>query len=300
MDEFHVPVLVSEVLDYLAIQPGNTYIDATVGGGGHGIEIVKQGGILLGIDVDNDAIKFVTQRWRKEARSLNGNKSNVTIVRGNFADIDRIAEGAGFQNVSGILFDLGVSSHQLDTPARGFSFRLNGPLDMRMDTSLAVRALDLVNGLTRKELEELFARLGEEPKARIIARKITEERRKRPIDSTDLLAQIVEKVYGGRTRDIHPATTVFQAIRIAVNDELNTLENALPKSFSLLKEGGRLAVISFHSLEDRIVKDYYVTQEKKGMGKILTKKPVTPTDWEIAKNRRSRSAKLRVFEKGVI
>jgi len=292
MNEYHKSVLLEEAMRYLAVKPGKKYIDATLGGGGHTKEILVRGGHVLGIDVDEEALAFVKEKLKTEHSKF----ENFTVARGNFADIDRISRDKGFKKVSGILFDLGVSSHQVDEAERGFSFRENGPLDMRMSNKLTVKASDLINGLSKKELVTLFEKLGEEWNARPIADAIISTRRRNPIVSTKQLADIVESVTA-KTGKIHPATKVFQALRIAVNDELNSLRDGLRRSVELLEDHGRIVVISFHSLEDRIVKDMFKDFSETKKGKVLTQKPLTPSEEEIQINPRSRSAKLRVFER---
>ena len=288
MNNYHTSVLLQEVLDYLELKRGKWYIDATLGGGGHTQAILEKGCRVLCIDVDQDALNHVRQRL--------GSNEDLVLARGNFRDIDTLAKEHGLEKVSGILFDVGVSSYQLDTPERGFSFQ-DGPLDMRMDQQLSVTAGDLVNGLTNKELQELFVRLGEERYARSIAKHIEVYRKEQLIRTTGELVGIIRQAVPHLPTKVHPATRVFQALRIAVNDELHALSEALPKAVNLLESGGRLVVISFHSLEDRIVKRAFVTFEQEGLGKIITKKPIEATEDELGENRRSRSAKLRVFEK---
>lgn len=298
MSDFHKPVLLNEVIDALQVRRDKQYIDATIGGGGHGMEIIKHGGVVLGIDADEEAIAFTKRRWNVESRSLNLDKKNLILVRGNFRDIDKIARLNGFDSVAGILFDLGVSSFQLETVGRGFSFLREAPLDMRMDKSLAVSALDLINGLTKGELNELFTKLGEEKFALAISDRIVRAREIRPIKTTVELANIVLSVYGPRReRHLHPGTKVFQALRIAVNDELHSLQEALPKTLDLLEKRGRIVIISFHSLEDRIVKHTFREWERQGKVTVLTKKPVQPNEEELKTNARARSAKMRVIEK---
>lgn len=299
MSEYHVSVLLQEAIEALAIKQGETYIDATLGGGGHTSEILKRGGTVLGIDADDDAIAHAKERFHEK----------VTIAKGNFRNIQEIAGKKGFTQVSGILFDLGVSSYQFDKPEKGFSFQYEAPLDMRMDTALSVTAADLINALHKEELVELFITYGEEQHAKRIVSAIVEARRTKRIETTIELAEIIARVYprkthplipssGGETkRRIHPATKVFQALRIAVNDELHTLKEALTASIDLLKPKGRIVIISFHSLEDRIVKNAFLEFAEKNQGKIITKKPIIPTYEEIETNKRSRSAKMRVFEK---
>lgn len=293
MSDYHVSVLLQEVVDGLQVAAGEKYIDATLGAAGHSMAMIEKGGIVLGIDQDADAIAYV-----QELRSKNQELSEkLKIAKGNFARIAEIARENGFGEVSGILFDLGVSSHQLDTGERGFSFLSDAPLDMRMDASLAVSARDLVNGLTKGELVELFTKYGEEPFAKRIAQEIVSVREKKSIESTHELASIVARVYPKGNHKVHPGTKVFQALRIAVNDELRSLEEALPQALGTLKKGGRIAIISFHSLEDRIVKQTFLKWEDEKLGKIITKKPIIPGTEEEEKNRRSRSSKLRIFEK---
>lgn len=293
MSDYHVSVLLQEVVDGLQVAAGEKYIDATLGAAGHSMAMIEKGGIVLGIDQDADAIAYV-----QELRSKNQELSEkLKIAKGNFARIAEIARENGFDEVSGILFDLGVSSHQLDTGERGFSFLSDAPLDMRMDASLAVSARDLVNGLTKGELVELFTKYGEEPFAKRIAQEIVSVREKKLIESTHELASIVAGVYPKGNHKVHPGTKVFQALRIAVNDELRSLEEALPQALGILKKGGRIAIISFHSLEDRIVKQTFLKWEDEKLGKIITKKPIIPDTEEEEKNRRSRSSKLRIFEK---
>lgn len=295
MSSFHTPVLLKEVVEYLKIEKGKKYIDATIGGGGQTIEIVKRGGIVLGIDVDQEAIGYLKEKLKIWGR--------LTLVKGNFKDIDKIAQENGFENVSGVIFDLGVSSHQLEKPERGFSFQKEGPLDMRMDKDLAVQAKDIIQVLTKGELYELFSKLGEESNARRISEFIVSARKIKPIETTEDLALIIESVYRMKKNASSAFARasadkkVFQALRIAVNDELNALKEALPKAVKLIEEKGRLLVISFHSLEDRIVKRSFNEFSQRGLGRIITKKPITATVEEINRNIRSRSAKLRVLEK---
>jgi len=297
MNDFHKPVLLQEVIDFLRVKRGSKYIDATLGGGGHSKKILEQGGIVLGIDQDEDAIQFVKKNFKFEILNF-----KLVLVKGNFKNIDEIAHLKGFDKVSGILFDLGVSSFQLENPERGFSYQREGPLDMRMDKKLKVQAADLLNILTKGELDELFFKLGEENNARIISDGIVRARGIKPIRTTEDLVSVIQESLGkkGRTSAFDRskvAKRIFQALRIAVNDELNNLKEALPGAYTLLDRRGRLVVISFHSLEDRIVKNTFKEFESKNMGKIITKKPIVPSFLEIEKNSRSKSAKLRAFEK---
>lgn len=302
----HVPVLLPQVLRYLQPQSGGTYIDATVGGGGHAeaiLEVSSPDGRLLGLDVDPDAIARSHHRLQRFGE-------RVVLIQVNFAGLREIAQREGFVPADGVLVDLGVSSYQLETPERGFSFLRPGPLDMRMDPSLPRTAADMVNTLSEAELARLIRTYGEEPHARRIARAIVRER---PLyTTTELAALVVRVVPKRRQRRLHPATRTFQALRIAVNDELGALERALPQALEVLRPGGRLVVLTFHSLEDRIVKRFFrreasdcvcpprqpvCTCGHQARVRVLTPRPVVPTAEEVAANPRSRSAKLRVVER---
>lgn len=300
---YHQSVLLKEVIEFLRIERGARYIDATLGGGGHTLEILKRGGKVLGIDCDEEAIGFVKNTWEKDSKTLEIDFKNLVIVKDNFRNIGNIAHLKGFEEVLGIVFDLGLSGRQIENGDRGFSFQREGPLDMRMDTSLSVKASDLLKVLTKKELTQLFIKLGEERKALLIARAIVNARITRSIETTGDLIRIIEEAYGFKGGVVSAkvraslSKRVFQALRIAVNDELNNLSEALPSALRILKKNGRLAVITFHSLEDRIVKENFNNFESEKMAKILTKKPIEPSEDEIELNRRSRSAKLRIIEK---
>ena len=282
--DFHTPVLLQETIDALGVKPRKKYIDATLGGGGHTFEILKSGGEVLGIDADSDAIEHV--REKSQRSKVKGQK--LLLVQGNFRDVGEIAKAKGFGKVAGILFDLGVSLHQLKTGERGFSFQKDGPLDMRMSKEGATAA-DLVNGLYENELIYVFEKYGEETMARSIARAISLAREVKKIETTGELARIIEGVKP-RHGKINPATQVFQALRIAVNDEMHSLEEALPLAVELLEDGGRLVVISFHSLEDRIVKNFFKGHEAE-------KGPIQASSEELERNPRARSAKMRVYAK---
>jgi len=246
----HTPVLLGPTIEGLAVKPGASYIDATLGGGGHTEALLAAGaGRVLGIDRDPAALAAAGARLKADA-------ARIRLVHGNFRDIGAIAQANGFRDIAGVLMDIGVSSHQLDTPERGFSFGADAPLDMRMDPTSTTTAADLVNDLPEEELADVIYRYGEERASRRIARRIGERRSIAPIRSTGELAEVVKRAVGGKDGRIHPATRTFQALRIAVNDELGALETALPAATSLLGPAGRLAVISFHSLEDRIAKQY--------------------------------------------
>jgi 16S rRNA (cytosine1402-N4)-methyltransferase len=281
----HQPVLLQAAIGLLNIQPGEAYLDCTVGSAGHAVEIVKKGGKLYGLDVDPAAI----QRAKKRLAG-----SFYRLEQMNFAQLSAAAEKFRLTSVAGILMDLGLSSEQLADKTRGFSFQHQAPLDMRANPSLSVTAADLINGLTKGELNELFKKLGQEQHSLSIADHIVRARRAKPINTTLELADIVCRAVPPKRGRLHPATKVFQALRIAVNDELNSLKTALPLAVDLLKENGRLVIISFHSLEDSIVKHFIKNQTNL---KILTKKPIRPTAAEIAQNPRARSAKLRAAEK---
>lgn len=296
METFHKPVLLKETIELLDIKKNEIYIDATIGGGGHSIEILRAGGILIGIDCDPEAIEFTRKRLN-QACPLGAFR--WTLINDNFVNLEKIVKSLNIEKVGGILFDLGVSSYQLETPKRGFSFNADAKLDMRMDPRLSVTAADLVNALNEGELYELFTKYGEEFHSRAIARAICRARRAKPILTCNQLAQIIVRSVPkrGRYDRTHPATRVFQALRIAVNDEINNLKEALPQTEKILKSGGRLVVLSFHSLEDRIVKNFMKEKERLGSFKVLFKKPLIPSKEEILENPRSRSAKLRAGEK---
>ncbi len=297
MNNFHTPVLLKETVDLLQVKKGEKYIDATLGGGGHTEEILRLGGKVLGIDVDQEALDFVKKKL--EFRIQN---AELILAKGNFKDLEKIAHSNSFNKVSGIIFDLGVSSYQLENAKRGFSFLKGGPLDMRMDETLGVKASDLINILTKGELYEIFTKLGEERRALAISNGIVSARRIAPIQTTGDLLSVIQEAYGikGELTDFTRANIgkrVFQALRIVVNDELESIREALPQSLELLESGGRVGVISFHSLEDRIVKQSFIDFKKRSMGKIITKKPIIAKEKEIKVNPRSRSAKLRIFER---
>ena len=307
----HKPVLLDETIQALQPTPNGVYIDGTIGAGGHAEAILKAstpGGRLFGFDRDESALALAKQRLADY-----GNR--VRLFHSNFDQLEQAAEIYQIPPADGILLDLGVSSMQLDQPDRGFSFQVDAPLDMRMDRTLQQTAADLVNTLSQTELADLIYQCGEERRSRRIAKAIVEAR---PILGTKALADIISKATytgGGRTRrkksKIHPATRTFQALRIAVNDELGSLERVLPQTIRLLKPAGRLAVISFHSLEDRIVKLYFQQESQdcicppeqiictcghRATVRVITRKPIGPTSKEIDENPRARSAKLRVVE----
>ena len=286
MSSTHISVLKSEAVDALQVKAGGSYIDATLGGAGHTIEIAKLGGRVLGIDTDTQALEIA-----KENLTTAG-VTGWTLAQGNFRDIEQIAKDNGFERVDGILFDLGVSSFQLDTPERGFSYRFtDAPLDLRMNQSSGGTASELVNTASEDELYEIFATFGEEQFSRDISRAICRARSVSTIEKVEDLVAVVT----GAVKDVHNGvlSRVFQALRIAVNDELGSVKKGMEGAEKLIQSGGRLVVISFHSLEDRIVKQNMI----KGDWKVITKHPLLPSEEEIGTNRRSRSAKLRVAQK---
>lgn len=285
----HQPVMLREVLEFLQVERGGIFVDCTTGEGGHSEGILKKlppDGVLICIDRDEEMLKVAKERLGGDAR--------VKFLRGNFSQITSLLGGLGVEEVDGVLFDLGVSYAQINLPQRGFSFRQDGPLDMRMDKSQPLTAHMLVNRLSEKELEELFRKYGEEKFARRIASAIVKRRREREITSTLELAGIIRQVVKGRSH-IHPATRVFMALRIAVNKELEELESALPQAIALLKKEGRIVVLSYHSLEDRITKRSF--RLHKDVLNILTPKPLRPSKEEVAVNPKARSARLRAGER---
>ncbi|MCI5845671.1 MAG: 16S rRNA (cytosine(1402)-N(4))-methyltransferase RsmH [Oscillospiraceae bacterium] len=302
----HIPVLLQETLAALQIQPEGVYVDGTVGGAGHACEIAKQlhgKGRLIGLDRDPDAVAVATERLAPYP---------ATVVQANYDEMAQVLQRLEISAVDGILLDLGVSSHQLDTEERGFSYHTDAPLDMRMSQT-GMTAADLVNTWSQEEIARILFAYGEESFARVIARNICQARQVQPITTTLQLAEIVKNSVPQRVRRAkNPCKQTFQAIRIAVNDEFSHLERALTIAFSCLKPSGRLAVITFHSLEDRMVKQQFAKWcqgcicppdfpkcvcGKVPQGKLVNRKPITATEVELEQNRRSRSAKLRVVER---
>ncbi len=290
----HFSVLLNESVSLLTEKGGEAvYVDATVGLGGHAYELLKRNpkAFLIGIDKDPEALERAKERLKEF-------EGRFALYQADYKDIDEVLKAEKLESVDGILMDLGVSMLQLKTPERGFSFKEEAPLDMRMDPQQRLTAYDVVNRYKEKELLRIIKEYGEERFAPRIARAIVQYRRKKPIETTLELAKIVEEaVPKGFYKKIHPATKTFQAIRIEVNRELDHLKEALLKAPQLLNKGGRIAVISFHSLEDRIVKHTFRHFEREGLLKVLTKKPITPSEEEIKKNPPSRSAKLRAAER---
>lgn len=307
-DFFHEPVMLKEVIDWLCVRQNGIYVDGTVGGAGHAYAILKAtGGFLLGIDCDDEALLIAEKRLAEFG-------SRKVLVKANFAEIGSVLEKLQIKKVDGVLLDMGVSSPQLDQAERGFSFNQPAPLDMRMDRSLKLSAYDIVNNFAQKDLEIIIRTFGEEKMAGRIAKAISQKRQLSPIATTVELAAVIASVMPAKLRwhKIHPATKTFQAIRIAVNNELDSIKPAIDSAVSLLSTGGRIGIISFHSLEDRIVKNEFRALEgacscpkdlpvcickREAKLKVLTKKALIPTAAEVEANPRSRSAKLRIAER---
>lgn len=304
----HVTVLAREVAEFLSPGPGKRFLDGTVGGGGHSEELLIASGPdgqVIGLDRDDEALTASRERLRRF-------ESRFVALQASFADAPDVLAGIGWQAVDGVVLDLGISSYQIDSSARGFSFRAKARLDMRMDRRQDLDAEQIVNGYGEAELEKIFRLFGEERHARRIARAIVTERKIKPVETTEGLADLVARVKPSRRRDHHPATQVFQALRIAVNRELAELERFLENGYEILRPQGRMAIISFHSLEDRLVKTAFRKWSRSCLCppramlcrcgwsqkvRPLTKKPVSPSALEIEANPRARSAKLRVVER---
>ncbi|MEW5758222.1 MAG: 16S rRNA (cytosine(1402)-N(4))-methyltransferase RsmH [Candidatus Omnitrophota bacterium] len=289
----HNPVMYEEIIKFLNLKTGQVIIDATIGLGGHArgiLEKISPTGTLIGIDKDNESLMLAKHHLESF--------KNTVLINDDFKNLDIILKNLNIAKVDGIIFDLGISSYQLETDERGFSFKSDGPLDMRMDKRCFISAFDLVNNLNESELSNILKIYGEEKRHNRIAKYLVYERQKKSIDTTVELAEIVKKAVGyhGYSR-LHPATRTFQAIRIAVNRELEALDEVLKKAINLLNPGARICVISFHSLEDRIVKVNFKNLMHSGLVNILTKKPLVPGYSEVVNNPRSRSAKLRVAER---
>jgi len=273
MDNYHIPVLLQTVCDYLDIKRGESYLDATIGGGGHTSEIIRRGGKVIGLDQDQDAIEFCQKKFLNEVAD-----HDLILIKSAFSHLDEVLNSLNITQISGVILDLGVSMHQIQTPARGFSFQSSGPLDMRMDQTLSQTAFTLIRILTPKQLNQIFLDFGEIKNGYHLAEKIIQEKP----ETTDELVTLI--------KDRNLIRPLFQALRIAVNGELLELEIALPKAYALLKPGGRIVIISFHSLEDRLIKNL-------NYGQSLTKNPIFPSPEEIIANPASKSAKLRAFLK---
>ena len=306
----HKSVLLHETVDSLNIRPDGIYVDGTLGGGGHASLVCSrlgENGRLIGIDQDEDAIAAATERLKPYG-------GRVTIVRNNYENIDTVLAELGIPGVDGIYLDLGVSSYQLDTAERGFTYREDAPLDMRMDQRNAETAADIVNGYSEMELYRIIRDYGEDRFAKNIAKHIVRARQEKPLETTGELIEVIKAAIPAKIRATggHPAKRTFQAIRIELNKELEVLEHSIDKMIGLLNPGGRLSIITFHSLEDRIVKNKFKENEnpcvcppdfpvcmcgRKSRGRVVTRKPIVPTGQEIEENKRSKSSKLRVFEK---
>ena len=310
MEFSHQSVLLKESIDALQIRPDGIYVDGTLGGGGHSLEICRRlsaKGRLIGIDQDADALHAASDRLAEYS-------DRVTIVRSNFCDMKKVLREINLTFIDGVILDLGVSSYQLDTAGRGFTYREDAPLDMRMDQRQPQTARDIVNGYSEMELYRVIRDYGEEKFAKRIAAGIVRERQKKQLETTGELIQVIKAAVPAKAREGggHPAKRTFQAIRIELNRELDVLQDSLEEMIDLLNDGGRIAVITFHSLEDRIVKNIFRTCEnpctcppgfpvcvcgKKSKGTVITKKPILPGQEELERNPRSKSAKLRIFEK---
>lgn len=308
----HKSVLLKETVDSLNVHPGGIYVDGTLGGGGHAYEVCKRlkgQGRLIGIDQDDEAIKAASKRLEEFG-------DMVTVVRSNYVSIEEILKDLGVERVNGIMLDLGVSSHQLDTLNRGFSYKADAPLDMRMDVRNELTARDIVNTYDEMELYRIIRDYGEDRFAKNIAKHIIRERQKKPINTTNELTEIIKAAIPAKVRmnGGHPAKRTFQAIRIELNKELEVLDDSIDKMIDLLADKGRLSIITFHSLEDRIVKNRFKNNEnpctcpadfpvcvcgKKTKGKVITRKPIIPKEEELEDNSRAKSSKLRVFERAV-
>jgi 16S rRNA (cytosine1402-N4)-methyltransferase len=294
MDVIHKPVLLKESIDFLNIKSDGVYVDCTLGDGGYSLEILDQlkNGKLYSLDIDEDSIEFVKKKYSNQLNE------KWTIIKSNFSDIQKSLKNIG---IDGAIYDLGLSSRQIEVSGRGFSYRKTEDLDMRMNKDLNVKAQDLLKALSESELEKLFSMYGEERYSRRIAKTIKEWMKENTDKqmTTDVLVNLIRRVVPAGYRDgsKHPARRVFQSLRIAVNDEVNTFRAGLPSALSMLQSGGRVVVVSYHSLEDRVVKQVFEKAEKSGEFKIITKKPVVPTSEEVTRNSRARSAKLRAIEK---
>ncbi|MCM8792072.1 MAG: 16S rRNA (cytosine(1402)-N(4))-methyltransferase RsmH [Candidatus Omnitrophica bacterium] len=290
---YHIPVMSEETIEYLNLKRGMTVVDATIGTGGHALHILKKilpTGLLIGIDKDSESLEVAKERLREFG-------DNIKFIHGDFKDIDLLLKRIDIYKVDGIFFDLGLSMYQLSNPERGFSFQSNGPLDMRIDRQSFISAYDLVNNLNEEEISNLLWRFGQEKRHNRIARLLVKERQKKPIQTTQELARLIAQLGGGFHYRIHPATRTFQALRIAVNRELEVLKDGLNKVLDLLNPEARIVIICFHSLEDRIVKQFFRKFAAEERVKIITKKPLCPSYEEIVKNPSARSAKMRVAEK---
>lgn len=310
MDFKHISVLLDETIDGLDIKPDGIYVDGTLGGGGHSYEILKRlspKGRLIGIDQDGEALKAAGERLKEF-------ENQTTLVRSNYCEIDKVLKELNVEKVDGILLDIGVSSYQLDNLERGFSYKSDAPLDMRMDTRQELTAADVVNTYSENELFKIIKDYGEDKFAKNIAKHIVLARKEKPLETTKELSEVIKRAIPMKVqaKGGHPAKKTFQAIRIEVNQELTVLKGSIDKMIDLLKPNGRICIITFHSLEDRIVKTKFRENEnpctcppnfpvcvcgKKSKGKVITRKPIIPSEDEIEENKRAKSSKLRIFER---
>ena len=310
MDFKHISVLLDETIDGLDIKPDGIYVDGTLGGGGHSYEILKRlspKGRLIGIDQDGEALKAAGERLKEF-------ENQITLVRSNYCEIDKVLKELNVEKVDGILLDIGVSSYQLDNLERGFSYKSDAPLDMRMDTRQELTAADVVNTYSENELFKIIKDYGEDKFAKNIAKHIVLARKEKPLETTKELSEVIKRAIPMKVqaKGGHPAKKTFQAIRIEVNQELTVLKESIDKMIDLLKPNGRICIITFHSLEDRIVKTKFRENEnpctcqpnfpvcvcgKKSKGKVITRKPIIPSEDEIEENKRAKSSKLRIFER---
>ena len=310
MDFKHISVLLDETIDGLDIKPDGIYVDGTLGGGGHSYEILRRlspKGRLIGIDQDGEALKAAGERLKKF-------ENQITLVRSNYCEIDKVLKELNVEKVDGILLDIGVSSYQLDNLERGFSYKSDAPLHMRMDTRQELTAADVVNTYSENELFKIIKDYGEDKFAKNIAKHIVLARKEKPLETTKELSEVIKRAIPMKVqaKGGHPAKKTFQAIRIEVNQELTVLKESIDKMIDLLKPNGRICIITFHSLEDRIVKTKFRENEnpctcppnfpvcvcgKKSKGKVITRKPIIPSEDEIEENKRAKSSKLRIFER---
>lgn len=291
MSDHHQPVLLQEAIRWLNVQAGKWYLDATFGRGGHTRAILDLGGSVIACDYDQVAIDFGEDAFHTELK-----EGRLRLLQTNFSQVFS-ALPETIKPLAGVLFDFGTSVEQLTDASRGFSFSEDGPLDMRLDQNLGVTAADLLNALPEAQLADLFKTYGGEEQARALAKRVVKVRQTQPLHTTQDLVKLVASIKKNHRSHLHPATKVFQALRIVVNSELQNIEAALPQALEALEDTGRLVTIAFHEGEDRLTKQFMNQAEHEGMGIKLTKKPITPSPEELKKNPRARSAKLRVFEK---
>jgi 16S rRNA (cytosine1402-N4)-methyltransferase len=294
--ENHVAVLLEEAVSALHVEPGNWYIDGTFGRGGHTAAILQKGGKVIAFDVDAEAIQFGQEKFAQEIE-----QGNLILVRENFDKLNQVVERLRAEKkvdaITGVLFDFGTSTNQLKNAERGFSFAGDGDLDMRMDDRLGVKAKDLLAVLSEKQLSDIFFLYGGEHEAKKIAKAIVEERKRKPLQTVFELRTLIERKKREKRGHLNPATKIFQALRIAVNDELTSIEQVLSQALAQVKSGGNIVTIGFHEGEDRLAKYAFKEWEKQNMGKMVNKDVILPSEGELLKNTRARSAKMRIFEK---